>query len=216
MKFVLFVEGHTEKRVLAEFLKRWLDPRLPERVGISTVRFEGWGHYYKEIATKVDLSLSGKLGADVIAAIGLLDLYAPTFYPPDKKTAAKRYDWAKEHLEQRVGHPRFRQHFAIHETEAWLLAHPGILPREVKDALPGRSSRPETVNFDEPPAKLLSRLYREKTGRSYKKVIDGTSLFGSLSPDQAYEKCPALKALLDDMLHLALENRAGDTPPPHG
>jgi Domain of unknown function (DUF4276) len=203
MRFVLFVEGHTEKRVLAEFLKRWLDPQLPQKVGISTVRFEGWGHYYDGIKKKVHLNLSGKTGTDVIAAIGLLDLYAPTFYPADKKAAAERYTWAKEHIEKRVGHPRFRQHFAVHETEAWLLADPEILPREVKKALPGRCSKPETVDFDEPPGKLLSRLYREKAGRGYKKLIDGADLFRSLSPDRAREKCPALRALLDDLLDLA-------------
>lgn len=207
MKFVLFVEGHTEKHALAEFLKRWLDPRLPKPVGISTVRFEGWGHYYSEIEKKVHLNLSGKAGSDVIAAIGLLDLYALTFEQAGK-TPTERSASAKKHLEKRVGHDRFRQHFAVHETEAWLLADPGILPREVKNALPGRCSQPETVDFDEPPAKLLSRLYREKTGKGYKKVIDGADLFRSLSPDRAREKCPHLKALLDDMLALAHQ-------PPH-
>ena len=140
----------------------------------------------------------------MIAAIGLLDLYGPTFYPPNCTSAKDRYAWAKEHLEQRVNHPRFRQHFAVHETEAWLLSEPDVLPREVKNALPGRHSKPETVNFDEPPAKLLDRLYRERMGKRYKKVTDGVNLFQSLSPDRAYEKCPALKALLDDMLELAL------------
>ena len=38
MKFVLFVEGHTE-RAIPEFLKRWLDPQLSQRAGIQTVRF---------------------------------------------------------------------------------------------------------------------------------------------------------------------------------
>lgn len=41
MKFVLFLEGHTEKNALAPFLKRWLDPQLPEPVGLQTVCFEG-------------------------------------------------------------------------------------------------------------------------------------------------------------------------------
>ncbi|AUX46272.1 uncharacterized protein SOCE26_077770 [Sorangium cellulosum] len=41
MKIVLFVEGHTEK-ALPELLKRWLDPRLPQPIGIKIARFEGW------------------------------------------------------------------------------------------------------------------------------------------------------------------------------
>jgi len=81
MKFVLFAEGKTEKTVLADFFKRWLDPRLAQRVGISVVRFNGWSHYLSDIKSRAELSLSGKSGADVIAGIGLLDLYGPTFYP---------------------------------------------------------------------------------------------------------------------------------------
>jgi Domain of unknown function (DUF4276) len=203
MKFVLFVEGTTERKGLPEFLKRWLDPRLPASIGIKPVKFQGSPAYYEEIESRVDLALSGKGGADVVAAIGLLDLYGLSFCPADRKTTGARKAWAKEHLEKRVGNARFRQHFAIHETEAWLLAHPENLPPEVQKALPGKAAHPETVNFDEPPAKLLARLYREKLDRTYKKVIDGTNLFQSLSPDRAYEKCPALKALLDDMLSLA-------------
>jgi hypothetical protein len=203
MKFVVFVEGKTEREALRPFFKRWLDSRLPSRVGINMVRFEGFSHYIEAISKKVNQDLSGKAGADIIAGIGLLDLYGPDFYPPHLTTAKERYSWAKKHLESKVGHPRFRQHFAVHETEAWLLSHLEILPIEVQRALPGRSAQPETVNFDEPPAKLLTRLYREKLGRSYKKVVDGTNLFQDLSPDRAYEKCPYLRALLDDMLGLA-------------
>jgi hypothetical protein len=204
MRFILFVEGKTEKRGLPEFLKRWLDPRLSShRSGIKVIRFQGVSSYYEDIEAEVELNLSGEKGADVIAAIGLLDLYGLPFVPEDKKTVDARYAWAKKHLEQRVGHPRFRQHFAVHETEAWLLAHPENLPQEIKKALPGRASQPETVDFDEPPAKLLAKLYRDKLGQRYRKVIDGSNLFQSLSPDRAYEKCPYLKNLLDDMLSLA-------------
>src|SRR5213593_573165 len=109
MKFVLFVEGDTEKRVLADFLRRWLDPRLPQRVGIKLVGFEGWRDYYDKIAKKVEWNLSGKAGADVIAAIGLLDLYGPDFYPPDRTSANERLAWGKAHLEKRVDHSRFHQ-----------------------------------------------------------------------------------------------------------
>lgn len=202
MRFVLLVEGHTEK-ALPAFLKRWLDPRLPQPVRITPIRFEGWRHYHKEVAKKVAINLSGKAGADVLGAVGLLDLYGPEIYPKDRKTAEQRREWAKDFFEKEVGHSRFRQHFAVHETEAWLLSDPGILPAEVARALPSRCRHPETVNFDEPPAKLLARLYREKLDRRYKKVIDGVNLFNDLAPDVAYEKCPNLKALLDDMLDLA-------------
>lgn len=90
MKFVLFVEGHTEKAAIPSLLKRWLDPQLARRVGIDAVRLEGWAHYQSEIAKKVRLKLSGAGGNDVIAAIGLLDLYGPTFYPPNQQSASDR------------------------------------------------------------------------------------------------------------------------------
>jgi len=203
MKLTLFVEGSTEKSGLPSFLKRWLDPRLPLPVGIKVVQFQGVGAYYEKIEFQANWNLSEGVGADIIAGIGILDLNGLSFCPKHLVTTKERYSWAKEHLELKVGHPRFRQHFAVHETEAWLLAHPEILPAGVRRALPGKASHPENVNFDEPPAKLLERLYREKVGRRYKKVLDGASLFKLLSPDRAYEKCPALKALLDDMLSLA-------------
>ncbi len=198
MKLVLFVEGYTE-RALPAFFKRWLDPRLAQPVGIKVVRFEGWRNYVDEIARKVELNLSGRSGADVVGAIGLLDLYGPTFYPPHIVSVEERYAWAKQHLEAKVGAPRFRQHFAVHETEAWLLSDPGLLPKAVAAALPGRSSRPETVNFNEPPARLLERLYREKLQRNYKKVTDGANLFEKLAPEVALARCPYLKVLVEEM-----------------
>lgn len=133
----------------------------------------------------------------------MLDLYGPKFYPANKTTVAERYDWAKAWLEGQVGHPRFRQHFAVHETEAWLLSEPKLLPGVVSKALPGKCNQPESVNFNEPPAKLLERLYKEKLGKPYKKLIDGADLFAQLSPDVAQQKCPSLGRLLQDMLSLA-------------
>jgi hypothetical protein len=102
-----------------------------------------------------------------------------------------------------VGHSRFRQHFAVHELEAWLLAAPTVLPADVAKALPGKCAWPESVNFDEPPAKLLERLYRAKLKRSYKKITDGADLFRRLDPEAAAAKCPQLRVLLDELLALA-------------
>ncbi len=58
MRFVLFVEGAAEE-TLPAFLKRWLDPRLTRPIRITSVRFEGWGHYREEVAKKVAQSPGG-------------------------------------------------------------------------------------------------------------------------------------------------------------
>jgi len=66
-----------------------------------------------------------------------------------------------------------------------------------------KSRQPETVNFDEPPAALLTNLYRTRTPHGYRKTTEGPQLFRKLNPKTAYDKCPSLKALLDEMLLLA-------------
>jgi hypothetical protein len=202
MKFVLFVEGDTEK-ALPAFLKKWLDPKLSQPVGIKVVRFDGWHQLVKDTPTKAGMYLNGPKKEDIIAVIALLDLYGPTFYPGHKKTSQEKYDWAKRHLESKVNHPKFCQFFAVHETEAWLLSDPNSFPNEVKKALPEAIQHPEKVNFKEPPAKLLKRLYWQKTKRTYKKPTHGEELFKKLDPEIAYKKCPKLQELLDEMLKLA-------------
>jgi len=198
VKFALYVEGYTERAIPA-FLKRWLDPRLLLPVGVKPVRFEGSGDYLKSFSrlAKRDLDSGG-----LIAVIGLLDLHGtPLSFPPNLSTGAK-YTWAKTELEHRVGDPRFRQHFAVHETEAWLLSDPAIFPASTRERLENSSNQPESVDFQHPPAKLLQQIYRAN-GREYKKVVDGSALFNKLDPNQAYERCPHLRMLLDDMLSLA-------------
>lgn len=204
MKFVLFVEGKTEKEVLADFVSRGINPRLDIPVRISIVGFKGFGEYLSSIRDRVELYLSGREQREIIAAIGLIDLYGPSFFPQhmsiNEKTA-----WGKAELEKRVGHSKFRQHFAVHETEAWLLGHAEILPRAVRDVLPQRCSRPETVNMNEPPSRLLDRLYRDRLNRGYRKTIDGRNLFLSCSPEVVAAKCPHLARMLDELAQLAHE-----------
>ena len=49
MKFVLLVEGHTEKDTIAEFIRRWLDPQLENRVGIQPVNFKGFNNLLRDV-----------------------------------------------------------------------------------------------------------------------------------------------------------------------
>jgi len=202
VKFLLFCEGKTEKLGLPKLLKRWLDPRLSKPVGIKPVKFTGWNDLYSEAEKKAKLRLKEP---DIIAVIAILDLYGPTIYPSHKTSSEERYDWGKQHIEERVGHLKFHQFFAVHEVEAWLLAQPQIFPSEVSKRLPARVAAPETVNFDEPPCVLLQRLYREKTRRTYKKTTHGVELFGVLDPETVRTKCPRFAEMLDEMLRLAKE-----------
>lgn len=207
MKFVLFVEGKTERVAVPSFTKRWLDVRLKQPVGMKVVKFNGWPEFDREIKTKADSNLSGPSADDVIAGIGLLDLYGPTFYPADKATAKERIDWATKKFEVDVNHGKFRMFLAVHEVEAWLLSQPDVFPSAIAAALSGKYSAPETVNFGRPPARLLAELYRTRLKRGYKKVTYGRALFAKLDPEAACRKCPNLQAMLETMLDLA--RRAG-------
>lgn len=200
MKFVLFVEGKTEQKAVPAFLKRWLDPRLNKPVGIKPVKFDGWAELIKDVPVKAAMYAGNP---DVIAVVSLLDLYGPTIFPDDILTVADRLMWGRQHVERLADLPSFRHFFAVHEVEAWVLSQPALLPGKVRQRLPDKAERPETVNFDNPPAVLLNRLYTQATGRGYKKVAYGKSLFDRLDPDMAYGKCPQLQALLDEMLLLA-------------
>ena len=136
MRFVLFVEGFTENKALPQFLKKWLDPKLTNPIGIKTVRFNGWPELIKDAPLKAKMHLNGPDKNEIIAVISLLDLYGPTFYPGDLKESKERYDWAKKEIESKVNQSKFFQFFAVHEVEAWLLSDPEIFPVDIKNAFP--------------------------------------------------------------------------------
>jgi hypothetical protein len=203
MRFVLFVEGDTENKAVPAFLKRWLDEQLNQRVGIQPVRFDGWSDLWHHAPARTrDYFDSPQRGGEIIAVIALLDLHGLDF-PSESGTLPERYDWAKAELERAVNHPRFHAHFAVHETEAWLLSDKSILPARGTHRLLRRATHPERINFNEPPARLLDRLFRAEANRGYKKTVDGKNLFQKLNPSTAYQKCPHLRILLDQMQRLA-------------
>ncbi len=200
MKFILLCEGKTEQLALPEFLKRWLDVRLTQRVGIKPVKYEGWRALYDDYQKKAGMYLDEE---DVVGVITLLDLYGPVFYPQNKLSVVEKIVWGREHFQNAIDHSKFRFFFAVHELEAWLLSDPSLFPPEIQQSFPGRIQQPETVDFDEPPAKLLDKLYSLKLRKSFKKTTNGKELFLKLSPDIAYAKCPYLRELLDEMLRMA-------------
>ena len=202
MKFILFVEGPTEAKALPAFFKRWLDPKLKQPVGIQAVHFDGSAELIAQAPSRAHKALNAS-SQDVIAVIALLDLSGLALSLPGGFTEAEeKATWAKQQMESRVKDTRFRQFFAVHELEAWLLSDVTIFPKGLQGTFPEKVEQPEKVNFNEPPSKLLGRLY-QKMNKKYKKPVDGKALFDDLNPATAYQKCPSLKVLLDEMLALA-------------
>jgi hypothetical protein len=193
VKFILLAEGRTEKQAVGTFLKRWLDEQLkPTRVRVQVESFAGSGRFVREFAERARLHLSPAPATEIIGVIGLLDLYK---YPCPADPKA---------FETQVGDDNFRMFFAVHESEAWLLSEPNILPRMVRDALPSRmSDKPEAVNTNRPPSKLLDELFGRGLNRAYKKISHGQQLFARLNPEVARTKCPKLREMLDAMLSMA-------------
>lgn len=204
MKIVVLAEGHTENAALGDFFKRWLTKTHPKgaQVRVQMVNLKGGSAYVKDLPKKVALHLGMK---DVCGVMGLLDLYGldlPEPCPRSVKTSEMKKQWAKKHLESVADNARFRQHFAVHELEAWLISDPRLFPVEIGKSLAAKARHPEHVNSTTPPAKLLKNLYEKHAKRSYRKTTDGADLFRKLDPNFAASKCPALAALLDDMAAL--------------
>ncbi|HLJ96979.1 MAG TPA: DUF4276 family protein [Gemmataceae bacterium] len=206
-QIALFVEGDTERgearrRTLPVFFHKWLDPQLPPtgKVGIIPVKFQGISNYLDDLAQKVARYLDDCRANFVV---GLVDLYG---IPPtrvdlsqlasvkEKVIAARKY--IRSLVPQKY-QSFFRQHFAVHEVEAWLLAYPQEWPHQTRKQIEKRP--PEQVNFNEPPAKFLKRIH----GGYYKKTTTAMNLFRKVDPQIAINQCPYLKLLMMDLLTLA-------------
>jgi hypothetical protein len=203
VKFVVLVEGDTEKQSIADFLKRWLDPQLREPVGVKAGFHQGYADLTNKIARKAQMYLDGPKAAEIVGVIGLLDLYGPAFYPSRLTAATERRKWGVAHFEKLVDRERFRMFSAVHEFEAWLLSDPALFPAAVANAFSEKIAQPEAVNFIEPPGKLLDRVYKEKLKNRYRKTTNGKLLFARLDPKLAVGKCPCLKSMLEEMLKMA-------------
>lgn len=206
-RIALFVEGDTERgdarrKTLPTFFHKWLDPQLPtgSRVGIRAVKFQGVSEFLDDLAKKTELYLNDGQANFVV---GLVDLYGLPRHRIDLSGYAsikEKVSAARSHIRKLVPREfqdRFRQHFAVHEVEAWLLAYPERWPPDVRERI--RRRPPEQVDFNKPPAKFL----KEILGGRYKKTVHAKNLFPNVDPQQAIDKCPFLKLLAQDLLAIA-------------
>jgi len=84
------LKGKLKKNILPNFIGRFLRKKFNENIGVQIVKFNGWADFKKNISKKVEMRLNSPKKDKIIAAIGLLDLYGPVFYPEDKRTADER------------------------------------------------------------------------------------------------------------------------------
>lgn len=200
-RIALFVEGDSE-RALPQFFHKWLNSKLPNMssVGIHAVKFQGVSEFLYDLPTKIDLYLTERKANFVVGLVDLYGIPSNQINLSNHRTTAAKVVAARKHVRGLVApkfRDRFRQHFAVHEVEAWLLAYPHEWPTHVRNQIQKRP--PEQVNFNEPPAKLLKRLL----GTRYKKTVYAKKLFPKVDPQIAIAKCPFLKLLADDLLRIA-------------
>lgn len=188
-----------------------------EGVGVQPDTFEGWPDLHDSAPKKAARYLTDSRSSDVIAVVSLLDLYGPTFYPPDKASVSEKHAWGTEYMEGRVrqhfrhkGLPddlaaKYRHFFAVHETEAWFLAQPALFPNDIRQALERQAKPPETVNFLTPPGKLLEQQYIQKLKRRYSKTTNARNFFPRLDTEVVVSRCPYLKAMLHALRQMALD-----------
>jgi len=206
MRFVLFVEGDTEKDVLPNLLKRCLEEQIERPVGIRAVNFNGWSNLWRDARQKANFYLRGAgQSQDIVAVVSLLDLYGPDIYPPHLESAQQRLQWAKAKIENEVTHERFRHYFAVHELEAWLFSQPEIFPIETRKDVHALSANPEEVNFDRTPKRRLHEIYEHRLKRGYQPRVDGAKLFRRLGPQEVRSKCPIFTMMIDELAALARE-----------
>ena len=205
MKFVMLVEGATERGSLPAFFKRWLDPQLKQKVRIKIVNMKGNQRFLSEFKAHVDQNLTQESDAELIAVVGLLDLYRLDIIPTSCKTVEEQYTWGKNRLESQINDERFKMFFAVQEIEAWLFSDLQIFPEAVRKSLRPGADRPEEIAV---PSKLLGNTYRARLNKDYHKVIYGAGLFNRLDPQRAIEKCPYFKQMLDWMLNAAQQKGA--------
>jgi hypothetical protein len=203
MRFVFFVEGDTEELVLEEWLGRWLNPQLSVPVKIEVFSLGGNRRFLKEIVGRGRKVLGERGNKDIVACVGLLDLYRFRAFPKDVQSVEDRYVWAQKSVEDSVERSRFHMYFAVHEFEAWLLSQSDIFDPTLRSDIEKLGDRPEAVDFQNPPARRLDTFYMGKLKRKYVKTLDGNRLFGRLDPEKARRKCPYLRSMLDDLLQMA-------------
>lgn len=206
MTFGLLVEGYTERAALQQFLRRALAGRGRTGIGFRTY-MSGSGGNSRYVAEFPILARKAAVHGFVF---GLLDLHRlpATVLPHGRLPTAAAVSTAKRALEERLPsdlRSRVRQHFAVHEVEAWILA--GSAPAERGIEIPKAwHNRPEELDGDQPPSARLDDCFRPRFGVRYDKAVHGPQLLARTDPAEVLERCPHFRLLVEDIEAAVDEN----------
>jgi len=201
-RIVLLVEGESEAGVIGNWFQRWIVAQNvgPHPVGITARNMGGVDRYLTDLGSVVDQYLSEHRAQFLVGIVDLYGLPKTRLSLPGSLTVPALVNRATESIERLVSarcRSRFAQHFAVLEFEAWLLAYPEQWPLAVRSRVTGRA--PESINFDEPPSKLL----RKVLSSSFRKTVDARRILAKVDLSVAIAKCPFLKQLSDHLISLA-------------
>jgi hypothetical protein len=216
LRFVLLVEGPSEKLALPQFFKRWLDERFLVPIDIKAIVRTGAANVCEEAPKDVPKLLNALNAPELVGIISICDLASELPFLNPSKSKTERIEIATKFMLDKVDHDKYRHFFIVHELEAWLLSNPTIFGKELGSEVSKKIKKnPEEINDKKPPAKLLDEVFFAKTGRNYedRKPETCANAFRKLDVEKAYAACPSLAAILDEMLSMALA--AGLEPKPN-
>jgi hypothetical protein len=201
MRFILIVEGDTEKRSIESLIRNSIKIKTDQNIGVDAINVKGFGNFKKDLQKRVEKHLTGPGNQEIIAIIGLMDLYISPYAKDVHLSLDERISMGTRELEQLVATNMFHMFFAVHEIEAWLLSDSEKFNNRIRQKI-HQITEPEKVNNDEPPSHYLKKLYSEHLNRGYKKTVDGVNLMKKIDPEKVYQKCPNYRKMIDTMVSL--------------
>ncbi len=196
MKIALLIEGQTE-RVFLPHLRRFLEPRLPERMPrLDPVPYDGRIPTGERLKREVERLLrNGMPPAD--AVIALTDVYTGT-------TDFRDAQDAKSKMRTWVGNNnRFFPHAAQYEFEAWLLPFWETIQRLAGHNMRSPGGSPESVNHTRPPTVRIREIFEAgNRNRFYIKPRDANRILRENNLGDSALACPELRSLLNTILRL--------------
>lgn len=194
VKIAIIVEGSTEKafkNILQTFLEQRLQQNMPKLKFITSGK---GGRIPKKDDLRRDVE---RLLQDYEAVIALTDVYTGS---NDFINAED----AKQKMRQWVGNQSsFYPHAAQYEFEAWLLPFWDTIQKIAKHNQAAPSSKPETVNHNNPPSRRIQDIFeRGRCRDSYSKVRDAKRILQKQNLIHAARVCPELRDFLNTILDL--------------